>query len=162
MQRKTDPTMRIKTSRQIGQAVRAKRTSLGLTQQEVAEGSSVARSFVNRLEAGTATAIYPEKLLSVLDFLGLDLLVEDGGQADTDECEAESDSPATWPTGFETEPPRTPPSQPRQPLASKPQNPLSENADYKQFIQSLTPSLDLLKPRTTKHERSPHEGDAYE
>lgn len=66
---------KIVTSRQIGQCVNARRKALELTQLELATRAGVSRAFVNRLEAGSATAVYPEKLLAVLNALGLSLCV---------------------------------------------------------------------------------------
>lgn len=63
----------IRTVRQIGQAIREKRLQQGLTQQELADASHVSRSLIVRLEKGTATALYPEKLIGILDALGLHL-----------------------------------------------------------------------------------------
>ncbi len=65
----------IRTARQIGQAIRDKRLQRGLTQQELADASHVSRSLIVRLEKGTATALYPEKLIGVLDALGLYLIL---------------------------------------------------------------------------------------
>lgn len=63
----------IEIPRMIGQVVRRRRDELGATQQELADASGVSRGFVNRLEAGTATSVYPEKLLAVLDALGISM-----------------------------------------------------------------------------------------
>lgn len=68
----------ITTSRQIGHALREKRRALGMTQQELADAASVSRSLVMRLEKGSATALYPEKLFGILDALGLQLVLTDG------------------------------------------------------------------------------------
>lgn len=68
----------IRTVRQIGQVIREKRLRQGLTQQELADASHVSRSLIVRLEKGTATALYPEKLIGILGALGLHLaLVSD-------------------------------------------------------------------------------------
>ncbi|WP_288219987.1 helix-turn-helix domain-containing protein [uncultured Adlercreutzia sp.] len=68
---------RIRTARQIGQTIREKRLQQGLTQQELADASHVSRSLIVRLEKGTATALYPEKLIDVLSALGLHLVLVD-------------------------------------------------------------------------------------
>lgn len=68
----------IRTARQIGHVIREKRLQQGLTQQELADASHVSRSLIVRLEKGTATALYPEKLIGILGTLGLHLaLVSD-------------------------------------------------------------------------------------
>lgn len=63
----------IRTTRQIGHVIREKRLQQGLTQQELADASHVSRSLIVRLEKGTATALYPEKLIGILGALGLHL-----------------------------------------------------------------------------------------
>ncbi len=67
----------IRTSRQIGGTIRKKRLQLGLTQQELADAAQVSRSLIVRLEKGTATSLYPEKLIAVLHRLGLSLVLVD-------------------------------------------------------------------------------------
>lgn len=66
----------IEIPRMIGQATKARREELGLTQQQLADAAGVSRPFINRLEKGAATAIYPEKLFSVLDTLGITMLLK--------------------------------------------------------------------------------------
>ena len=61
----------IEIPRMIGQVTRTRREELGATQQELADAAGVSRGFVNRLEAGAATSLYPEKLFAVLDALGI-------------------------------------------------------------------------------------------
>lgn len=69
----------IVTPRQIGLTIRERRRERGLTQEELAEAAHVSRTFVIRLEKGMAAALYPEKLIAVLDALGLRLaLVGEG------------------------------------------------------------------------------------
>lgn len=68
---------RIGTPRQIGAAVRQKRKAMGLTQQQAAAKAGVARSFVNRVEMGASTSVYPEKLLALLAALNLGLVIVD-------------------------------------------------------------------------------------
>lgn len=71
---------KITSARQIGQVIRKKRTALGLSQQQLADAAHVSRGFINRIEKGASTAVYPDKLLDVLKALSLSLLVE--GQND--------------------------------------------------------------------------------
>lgn len=74
---------RIDIPRQIGQEVRARRTELGLTQQQLAELAGVSRKFVLRLEQGRAEAVFLRKLLDVLHALGLSLFVRSDDWANT-------------------------------------------------------------------------------
>lgn len=67
---------KITSARQIGQVIRKKRTALGLTQQQLADVAHVSRGFINRIEKGASTAVYPDKLLDVLKALDLSLLIE--------------------------------------------------------------------------------------
>lgn len=66
---------RIDLARQIGQAVRDRREELDMTQAELACSAGVSRTFVIRLEKGRAQAVVPQKVLDVLDALGLSLFV---------------------------------------------------------------------------------------
>ncbi len=75
---------RITLPRQIGLVIREKRESLALTQQQLADAANVSRGFINRIEKGAAAAVYPAKLLAVLDALDLALCIEDA----TDRSEA--------------------------------------------------------------------------
>lgn len=69
-------TTTIEIPRMIGQVTKARREELGLTQQQLADAADVSRPFINRLEKGTAVAIYPEKLFYVLDALGITMLLK--------------------------------------------------------------------------------------
>ena len=67
----------ISTSRQIGLAIREERLRKSLTQQQLADLAGVSRGFINRIEKGSAAAVYPDKLFAVLNALKLKLaLVE--------------------------------------------------------------------------------------
>lgn len=66
----------IATPRQIGAAIREERQRKGLTQQQLADRADVSRGFVNRLEKGSAAAVYPEKLFAVLSALDLRMVLE--------------------------------------------------------------------------------------
>ncbi|WP_415014507.1 helix-turn-helix transcriptional regulator [Brevundimonas sp.] len=58
----------------LGSMVRARRTALGLTQQDLADAAGTGRRFVSELEAGKAT-VELGKALQVCRSLGLDLSV---------------------------------------------------------------------------------------
>lgn len=63
-------------ARQIGMWVRKRRVALGMTQRELAAKSHVSERLVRDLEAGTATGIGLEKLVSVLNVLGMRLAID--------------------------------------------------------------------------------------
>lgn len=86
---------KISSARQIGQVIRKKRTTLGLTQQQLADASGVSRGFINRIEKGTSTAVYPNKLLDVLSALNLSLQIEDDGPSS--ECDLPLSTGASLP-----------------------------------------------------------------
>lgn len=68
------PSSRI---RELGEAARARRESLGLRQAEVADLSGCSTRFVHTLEAGKDT-LRLDKVLDVLEVLGLDLRLVPG------------------------------------------------------------------------------------
>ena len=72
---------RITLARQIGLVVRQKRQKLKMTQQQLADAAEVSRGFISRLEKGVSVAVYPQKLLDVLEVLDLSLWVDDDGAA---------------------------------------------------------------------------------
>ena len=94
--------MIIRIARQFGQCIRARREELGWSQDELARRAGVSRSTVYRLEAGTTTSLYPAKLLSVLDALGLEVTVgpksEDGAVPQDVDASGEADVDGPGPT----------------------------------------------------------------
>ena len=62
----------------LAHAVRARRRELGLRQGELAELAGVSERFVHTVEAGKAT-VQLDKLLAVLETLGLHLELRSGG-----------------------------------------------------------------------------------
>lgn len=88
----------IVTPRQIGAAIREERQHKGLTQQQLADQAAVSRGFVNRLEKGSAAAVYPEKLFAVLGVLGLRMILE----TPEGECASEAGNGAAPSTGERT------------------------------------------------------------
>jgi HTH-type transcriptional regulator / antitoxin HipB len=71
-----------RAARMVGLAdtVRTRREALGLRQEEVADLAEVSERFVYALEAGKPT-VRLDKLLDVLDALGLHLVVARGASA---------------------------------------------------------------------------------
>ena len=72
----------IRSSREIGYIVRARRRDMGITQKELAQRAGVSERLIIALELGDATGIRLDKLLNVLVPLGLCLSVS-GGLDDT-------------------------------------------------------------------------------
>lgn len=81
----------ITSARQIGQAIRAKRKALSLTQQQLADAANVSRGFIARIEKGAAVAVYPQKLLDVMDVLDLTLRIESPRSIETDDSKDSSE-----------------------------------------------------------------------
>jgi len=69
----------IRTSSEIGAAIRTERRQQGLTQTELADLCGVSLSFVSNLENGKPTAELA-KVLTVLTTLGLDLFLVKRGE----------------------------------------------------------------------------------
>jgi len=71
----------IRQPEDLGQAVRARRKTAGLTQAELAAIAGVGNRFVSELERGKPTAEF-NKVLQVLRVLGFDLqiVVRPGGE----------------------------------------------------------------------------------
>jgi len=74
--RPTEPHPDIRTSA-LGAAVRARREALGLRQAVLAELAGCSARFVHTLERGKATLRF-DKVLDVLEVLGLDLVILPG------------------------------------------------------------------------------------
>lgn len=68
-------------SRWIGQEIRTRRTTLGLTQSQLAKASGVSERLLRSLEQGEAPGIGLDRLASVLAALGLELALSDGSRA---------------------------------------------------------------------------------
>lgn len=64
--------------RPLGEAVRARRTKLGLTQQEVSVLAGCGPVFIYDVESGRKATLRLDKLLDVLHVLGLQLALEPG------------------------------------------------------------------------------------
>lgn len=68
--------MKINNTQDFGNAIRAKRKKLGLTQSELAEYSGSSIMFLSDLERGKPTAEIG-KAIMVMNTLGIDLIVND-------------------------------------------------------------------------------------
>jgi transcriptional regulator with XRE-family HTH domain len=60
---------------ELGKHLRSSRKGLGLTQEQLAKEANVSRVTVNQLENGMVSEIGSRKLLSLLDAVGLDLVI---------------------------------------------------------------------------------------
>ena len=69
--------------RQIAYPIRQRRKDLGMTQEDLARAASVSRQLVNKAEAGLAPGIGLDRLLRMLDALGLSLAVVSPSDADS-------------------------------------------------------------------------------
>ena len=74
------------TATVLARAVRARRKRLGVSQLELARLAQVGPVFIYDLESGKAT-LRLDKLLDVLDVLGLELAVREGASRLTTELE---------------------------------------------------------------------------
>ena len=70
--------MKVFSSQQLGQAIRKRRKELGYTQTKLAEFSGCGLTFISTLEHGKKT-VELEKVLQVINTLGVDLLFEQRG-----------------------------------------------------------------------------------
>ncbi len=64
-------------ARKLGNVIRSQRKALGLTQQELSRFAGCGVAFLYELETGKST-VRMDKLLAVLQVLGLELRVEPG------------------------------------------------------------------------------------
>ena len=72
--------------RQIAYPIRDKRKQLGLTQVDLAQKAGVSRQLVVSLEAGRATGVSLDKLMSVLDVLGLSLSINEAQEESVEQA----------------------------------------------------------------------------
>lgn len=68
---------------ELGQEVLARRKSLGLSQQEVAQRSGITRELLVRFERGQVSDFGARKLLAVLAVLGLEMTFIEVGMSGT-------------------------------------------------------------------------------
>ena len=68
--------------RQIAYPLRHRRKELGMTQDDLARAAGVSRQLVNKAEAGLAPGIGLDRLLRMLEALGLSLAVASPGDTD--------------------------------------------------------------------------------
>jgi HTH-type transcriptional regulator/antitoxin HipB len=71
----TGVTLKINSPRDLGAAVRGRRTSLGLSQAEVARRAGVSRPWLSNIEAGKPSAEFG-RILRLLDALDLSVHLE--------------------------------------------------------------------------------------
>lgn len=73
----------------LGSEVRARRASLSLSQQDLADLAGVSERFVRFVETGKST-VQLEPLLAVLDTLGLELSLRQAGRSTASETASET------------------------------------------------------------------------
>jgi HTH-type transcriptional regulator/antitoxin HipB len=73
----------MQTLAELGQAVMARRKSLGLSQREVTQRSGITRELLVRFERGQVSDFGSRKLLAVLAVLGLELNFTEVGMSGT-------------------------------------------------------------------------------
>jgi HTH-type transcriptional regulator/antitoxin HipB len=73
----------MQTLAELGQAVLARRKSLRLSQQEVAQRSGITRELLVRFERGQVSDFGSRKLLAVLAVLGLEMTFAEVGMSGT-------------------------------------------------------------------------------
>lgn len=64
------------TVRDLGAAVRARRHDLGLSQDELSRSAGVSRPWLSRVESGNHPGAELQKVLDLLDVLGLSIQLE--------------------------------------------------------------------------------------
>jgi HTH-type transcriptional regulator/antitoxin HipB len=73
----------MQTLAELGQTVLARRKSLRLSQQEVAQSSGITRELLVRFERGQVSDFGSRKLLAVLAVLGLEMTFTEVGMSGT-------------------------------------------------------------------------------
>lgn len=80
----------MQTLLEIGEAVAARRRSLGLKQGEVATRAGISQEMLSRFERGKSAEFGSRKLLAVLAVLGMELqVIETGASGSLDELRRE-------------------------------------------------------------------------
>lgn len=70
--------MKITNSNDLGKSIRKRRKELGYTQQFLADFTGLSVTFISQVERGKTTAEI-EKIIQLINILGLDMLVEERG-----------------------------------------------------------------------------------
>ncbi len=73
--------MKITNSNDLGKSIRKRRKELGYTQQFLSDFTGLSVTFISQVERGKSTAEI-EKIIQLINILGLDMLVEERGKAD--------------------------------------------------------------------------------
>lgn len=80
----------MQTLPEVGEAVAARRRSLGLKQGEVAARAGISQELLSRFERGKSAEFGSRKLLAVLAVLGMELqVIETGASGSLDELRRE-------------------------------------------------------------------------
>ena len=82
--------MRIRTAKDLGDAVKGRRVALGLSQGAVAAQAGVSRPWLSQVESGKHRAEFGH-LIRLLDALGLQLLLATDAAADAQDASADLD-----------------------------------------------------------------------
>lgn len=83
----------MQTLLEVGEAVAARRRSLGLKQGEVAARAGISQEMLSRFERGKSAEFGSRKLLAVLAVLGMELqVIETGASGSLDELRRERGS----------------------------------------------------------------------
>ncbi len=70
--------MKITNSNDLGKSIRKRRKELGYTQQFLSDFTGLSVTFISQVERGKSTAEI-EKIIQLINILGLDMLVEERG-----------------------------------------------------------------------------------